>query len=110
MCWQSIVSSIIDHFLFFEGQQLQIQMTRHSSKSKRRRGSSRGVIVKFNDVVFQKMVKDIVEEIYGKTEFGHPEYRFQTPALLALQDTSESEQEPIYTKQHETYRTRSFLP
>ena len=65
-------------------------MTRHSSKNKRRRGSSRGVIVKFNDVVFQKMVKDIVEEIYGKTEFGHPEYCFQTPALLALQDASES--------------------
>ena len=90
MCWQSIDSSIIDHFLFFEGQQLQIQMTRHSSKNKRRRGSSRGVIVKFNDVVFQKMVKDIIEEIYGKTEFGYPAYRFQTPTLLSLQDAAES--------------------
>ena len=89
MCWQSIDSSLIDHFLFFEEQQLQIQMTRHSSKNKRRRGSSRGVIVKFNDVVFQKMVKDIIEEIYGKTEFGYPAYRFQTPALLSLQDAAE---------------------
>ena len=74
-------------------------MTRHSSKNKRRRrGSSRGVIVKFNDVVFQNMVKDIVEEIYDKTEFDHPAYRFQTPALLSLQDTAESFMKNVWSQ------------
>ena len=89
MCWQDIVSSIIDHFLFFGEQQLQFQMTRHSSKTKRRQGSSRGVVVKFNDVVFQKMVRDVVEDLYGKTDFGHPVYRFQSPALSSLQEGAE---------------------
>ena len=65
-------------------------MTRHSSKTKTRRGSSRSVIVKFNKFVFQKMVRDIVEDIYGKTEFEQCAYRFQSTALLSLQDAAES--------------------
>ena len=65
-------------------------MTRHSSKTKRRQGSSCGVIVKFNDVVFQKMVRDVVEDLYGKTDFGYPVYRFQSSALSSLQEGVES--------------------
>ena len=73
-------------------------MTRHSSKTKTRRVSSRGVIVKFNKFVFQKMVRDIVEDIYGKTEFGQSAYRFQSPALLSLQEGAESFMENVWSQ------------
>ena len=74
-------------------------MTRHSSKTKINKCSSRrGVIVKFKKSVFQKMVKDIVEDIYGKTPFGYPAYRFQSPALLSLQEGSESFMENMWSQ------------
>ena len=36
------------------------------------------------------MVRDIVEDIYGKTSSGQSAYRFQSTALLSLQEGSES--------------------
>ena len=44
------------------------------------------------------MVKDIIEEIHGKTEFGHPAHRFQTPALLSLQDAAESFMKTVWSQ------------
>ena len=73
-------------------------MNRHSSKTKIRRCSSRGVVVKFNKLVFQKLVRDIVEDIYGKTEFGQFAYRFQSPALLSLQEGAESFMENMWSQ------------
>ena len=73
-------------------------MTRHSSKTKVRTGSSRGVIVKFNKLVFQKMVRDIVGDIYGKIEFGQYAYRFQSTALLSLQEGAESFMENVWSQ------------
>ena len=40
-------------------------------------------------MTFQKMVKELIKDLYGVTDMGGAKYHFQSPALLRLQEASE---------------------
>ena len=57
-----------------------------SKKTLRRRSVS----VKLNSLTFQTMVRDIVKDLFGTGPHGRTRYRFQSTALLSLQEGAES--------------------
>ena len=46
--------------------------------------------MKLNMLTFQRMVRDVVMDLFGPDEHGRTRYCFQSPALMSLQEGSES--------------------
>ena len=63
--------------------------SKNNTKSKRIR-RRRSVSVKLNMLTFQRMVRDVVMDLFGPDEHGRTRYCFQSPALMSLQEGSES--------------------
>ena len=60
-----------------------------NSHTKRRSRSRSRTTIKLNPLTFQKMVKELIKDLYGVTDMGGAKYHFQSPALLRLQEASE---------------------
>ena len=61
-----------------------------SCMKRRSRYSTRSrTTIKLNPLTFQKMVKELIKDLYGVTDMGGTKYHFQSPALLRLQEASE---------------------
>ena len=46
--------------------------------------------MKLNMLTFQRMVRDVVMDLFGPDKYGRTRYCFQSPALMSLQEGSES--------------------
>ena len=46
--------------------------------------------MKLNMLTFQRMVRDVVMDLFGPDEYGRTRYCFQSPALMSLQEGAES--------------------
>ena len=60
------------------------------SKTSKKNFRRRSVSVKLNKLTFQRMVRDIVFELFGADSHGQTRYCFQSTALMSLQEGAES--------------------
>ena len=64
-------------------------MTKTTTRSNKRKRSQPRVTVKLNPLTFQRMLKQVVVDLYGVKLGGGTAYCFQSPALLRLQQAAE---------------------
>ena len=66
-----------------------ITRTNSTTTSRKRKRSQPRVTVKLNPLTFQRMLKQVVVDLYGVRLGGGTAYCFQSPALLRLQKAAE---------------------